>query len=217
MKIEGFFFIKFNYFNLNISFNFDKLKILVIIGESGSGKTTFLKCLSGLLKPTYGFLKIGKSVFQDNKINKFLHPNCRNIGHVLQQNVLFDNLSPLNNITLGFNDINTNYISLKTVINTLNISKLMKRSIKNLSSGEKQRLSIAQILLTQPKIILLDESFSFQDVKSKLFLINFFKKINFYYNVPIIYVCHNMDDIENFATHIFYMKNGKLLINNTNI
>ena len=71
MKIEGFFFINFNKFELNVSFKIDS-KITVIIGESGSGKTTFLKCLSGLINPKYSFLKINDLITQNSQINYLL-------------------------------------------------------------------------------------------------------------------------------------------------
>ena len=136
MKIEGFFFINFNKFELNVSFKIDS-KITVIIGESGSGKTTFLKCLSGLINPKYSFLKINDLIIQNSQINYFLHANKRFVGHVLQSGMLFNSLSVFENICLGFNKSYDNYLDLFNVINYLNISKLLKKLVKNLSGGEK--------------------------------------------------------------------------------
>lgn len=217
MKIEGFFYIKFVNFDLNISFSINHNNIIAIIGRSGSGKTTFLKCLSGLVKSQHGYLKINNFVVQNSKENKFLPTNKRVIGHVLQNGILFNNFSVFENMCLGFDrSVNTPF-DLDNVINYLKIKHLLNKSVKFLSGGEKQRILIAQVLLTQPKIILLDESFSSQDLLMKKNLFYFFKKINKFYSVPIIYVSHNISDVENFADNIFFIEKGKISLENINI
>lgn len=217
MTIEGFFKFKVKNFTLNTTFSISCSKITAIIGESGSGKTTFLKCLSGLIIPESGFLKVNQTIFQNSSKNFFINTNKRSVGHVMQIPSLFKNLSVFENLILGLNGGIFNYIKLDTLIKELNIEKILNKPIDKLSGGEKQRLVIAQIMLIQPKLILLDESFSAQDVKTKARLILFFKNINIEYSIPIIYVSHNILDVESFSNDIFYIKHGNLIINNSNI
>ncbi|HFL8819525.1 MAG TPA: ATP-binding cassette domain-containing protein [Candidatus Azoamicus sp. OHIO2] len=200
-----------------MTFNIDVKGITAIIGESGSGKTTFLKCLSGLIKSQYGYLRINNIVFQNSYNNIFINANKRNIGHIMQTPVLFEHLSVLENINFGIKKHLNNHINLYMLIRSLNLEKLLSKNIKQLSGGEKQRVCIAQIMLIQPDVILLDESFSAQDIKMKNKLFSFFKELNIKYSIPIICVSHNITEVEKFADHICYMKYGSLISYNFNI
>ncbi len=211
MNITGFFYIKLKRFTLNTTFNIHINKITAIIGEAGSGKTTFLKCISGLLKPSFGYLKINKKTLYDSRNNIFINSNERCVGHVLQNPYLFTHLSVLNNIKCGVIETNKCYITFSNIITYLNLNKLTNRTIENISGGERQRIIIAQIMLTQPKIILLDESFSSQDINMKKKLMIFFKNINREYKIPIIYVSHNIYNIKKFVDSIIFFKNGKIV------
>lgn len=211
-NINGFFHINLKNFTLNTTFCINQNKITAIIGESGSGKTTFLKCLSGLIEPQKGYLSINKTIIQDSKINLFIKTNKRNIGHVFQVPCLFPNMTVLENIIFGLKKnkkilININKQRLMTL---LNLDKLKNRKITNLSGGEKQRVSIAQIILIQPRLILLDEAFSSQDLNMKNVLISIFKHINDRYKIPIIYVSHDIKNINTLTNTVIYLNNGKI-------
>jgi len=209
-NIEGFFYIKLKSFTLNATFSIKLNKITVIIGESGSGKTTFLKCLSGLIKPEHGYLKTDEITLFDSKNQIFIHANKRKIGHVFQTTYLFPNMSVLKNISFKQKVLNKKIYTKVQLNNILNLEKLYNRHIYNLSGGEKQRVSIAQIILTQPDIILLDEAFSSQDINMKNTLIQLFKSINNDFKIPVIYVSHDITSINKFNHNLIYMNNGKI-------
>ncbi len=214
-NINGFFYIKFKNFTLNTTFSFNKRKIIAIIGESGSGKTTFLKCISGIIKPKNSFFCINKKIIQNSKKNIFTEINKRKIGYIFQVPSLFTHMSVSKNITFGFKKKKRAYVCKSTLIKILNLEKLKHRKIYNLSTGEKQRIMITQIILTQPQLILLDEAFSSQDINMKKKLISIFKNINNKFNIPIICVSHDIKYIKDFADSIFYLNNGKLIYQNT--
>ena len=100
-KINGFFHIKYKKFLLNLTFSLENKKITAIIGESGSGKTTFLKCISGILKPEESYLEINNKVIQNSQKNLFIQTNKRNIGYVFQHPCLFPNTTVFENIKMG--------------------------------------------------------------------------------------------------------------------
>lgn len=206
MNLEGFFFVKFSNFKLNVTFNFSNSNIITILGQSGSGKSTFLKCISGIIKPQISFFKINNSIIQDSLNNYFLSTNKRFIGHALQGTVLLEHLSFFENINI----LKFNIKKMDEFLDIFFLRKSINKKIIDLSGGEKQRLQLLQIFLSKPKLILLDESFSFQDNYIKENLLKFYKKINKINKIPIIYVSHNINDAEFFSDNIFYMNNGKL-------
>lgn len=209
-NIKGFFYTKLKSFTLNTTFDIKLDKITMLIGESGSGKTTFLKCISGLIKPEYAYLKINEKIIIDSTKNIFVNANKRHIGHVFQTPCLFPNMSVLKNITFKQKFLNTTIYTQDSINKILNLEKLYNRKIYNLSGGEKQRVAIAQILSTQPNIILLDEAFSSQDVNMKKKLIQLFRNINEDYNIPIIYVSHDISNLNKFEHNLIYINNGKI-------
>ncbi len=213
MNIDSFFFLKLKNFTLNITLKSKKLNIITILGESGSGKTTLLKCIAGLTTPQKSFLKINNKILQDSKRYIFIKTNKRKIGYITQTPILFPHLSVYENIMCGSKK-NKIYVNSNTIINLLNLKKLFKRKITDLSGGEKQRILISQVLITQPEIIILDEPLSSQDIITKKKIIKYIKNINEKFNIPIIWVSHNIEELTMLSNEIIYIKNGKILYNN---
>lgn len=210
MKINAFFFLKLNTFTLNININLQNIKILTIFGESGSGKTTLLKCISGLISPNKSYFKINDVILQDSKNKVFIKTNKRKIGYIQQNPTLFSHLSVYENIFLGKEKKNT-YIKSDTIINLFKLNKILKRNVNNLSGGEKQRVLISQVLLTQPEIIILDEPLSAQDENMKKFIIKYIKNLNENFNIPIIWVSHNINELKMLSKDIIYINKGKII------
>ncbi|HFL8824391.1 MAG TPA: ATP-binding cassette domain-containing protein [Candidatus Azoamicus sp. OHIO1] len=205
--IEGFFNIKLKKFTLNTTFKIPNTGITFIIGESGAGKTTFLKCLSGLISSHHGFLKIKDIHLQNSKQNIFIPPNKRSIGLVFQTPYLFPNMSVIENLKFGYN---SKKITLAAIIKLLKLEKLLNRNIKTLSGGEKQRISLGQTLLTNPELILMDEPFSSQDINMKKCIMTYLKNINKEFSITIICVCHSVEEIYTQGNHLIYIDNGKI-------
>lgn len=209
LKLNGFFKFSFDVFESIFTFSICTDKIICIIGESGSGKSTFLKCISGLIVPSNGYLNVNNKNFYDSKNNFFLKPNLRKIGYVFQHPCLYPYMNVFENVTfalrkeiLGFN--------VQSLISFLNLNKIKKKSIDNLSGGEKQRVCIAQVLLSGAKLVLLDEVLSNQDVNMKFKLMSLFKTLNINSEMSFIYVSHDIKNLDISSNFIVYMNKGKI-------
>lgn len=213
MKLEAFFYKKLKTFTLNVTMKINNTNIITILGESGSGKTTLLNCMSGLIIPDKSFFKINDAIFNDSKKNIFIKTNKRKIGYIRQTPTLFANLSVYENICIGLEPHKKNK-NIKSLINILQLNKILKRKIINLSGGEKQRVMIMQILLMDPKIILLDEPLTNQDENIKKIIIKYIKHLNEKLNIPIIWVSHNIKELELISKKTLYLTKGKIIYSN---
>lgn len=208
-NINGYFYIKLNNFVLNTTFNINNSGITFIIGESGAGKTTFIKCISGLIKPKHGYLEIENKIIQNSKKNIFTPTNKRNVGLIFQTPYIFSNMSTMDNFKIAIKT-EAQKKKLKNIITLLKLEKTITKLPKLLSGGEKQRISLAQIILTNPKLLLMDEPFSSQDINMKKQIILFLKKINKNLNIKIICTCHSLEEIYKFGNNLIYMNDGKI-------
>ena len=134
----------------NLDFSIEKGEIISFIGESGSGKTTFLKCLAGLEKINSGKIELNKLVLNDR--TKFIEPEYRKIGFVFQDSPLFPHLNVLRNITINLNS--TFFSRLEQVVSLTNLQNLIERFPHQLSGGEQQRVCIARALIREPDLLL---------------------------------------------------------------
>jgi molybdate transport system ATP-binding protein len=193
-------------FNLNMISN----NILLILGKSGSGKTTLLKYIAGIIKVNINYLTINNILYSNSKTNFFLETHKRNISYVPQIPVLFPHISVRDNITIGIQN-KYKYIDNNYLTSILNIKYLLNRSICNLSGGEKQRINIAQMLYTNPKIVLMDEPFSYQDFKTTLNIIKYIKLLSIKYKIFIIISLHNIELINLISNNIIIIEKGKII------
>jgi putative ABC transport system ATP-binding protein len=150
------------------SFSLKKGKNLLVLGDSGIGKTTLLHLLAGLLKPVTGNIyidTIGLNTLKSNTLDKF---RGKNIGiafqkkHAIQSLNVFDNLKA----RLFFSNQSVNSKKIETVLEQLGLSELKKNKVNALSEGQLQRLGIALSVIHNPKVILADEPTSSLDDKN---------------------------------------------------
>ena len=206
--------------NIDISLNqgsftlkvktFIKDRVIGIYGPSGAGKSTLLHLISGLKKPCSGKIIMAGNVLCDINHNIFLAPEKRNIGVVFQDNRLFPHLNVYNNIMFGSKKQLSKDFK-EAVIETLNITYLLKRAVTNLSGGEQKRVAIARALLSEPKLLLLDEPFSGIDAKFKQALIPFIERIRRSFDIPMIIISHDLSDILSITESIIILDKGCLV------
>lgn len=208
--------ISFNYTNCKnnilekINFVFLSNKIYVITGDSGTGKTTFLSLLLGLYKPTQGSI-IYNECFKIKNVNII-----RNFTAYVQQEALLINDSIMQNITLGakytFKEVRyackkANILSFIESLPEKYETKLGKDG-QNISTGQKQRIAIARVLLRKPKIILFDEPTSNVDEENENYIYNTIKDIS--KNKIIIIVSHKLSSLK-IGDEVLTLKDGLLL------
>ena len=189
-----------------LNFSVKKGEIISFLGESGSGKTTFLKCISGLEKINSGTISLNKIIL--NNRNIFVRPQDRKIGFVFQDYPLFPHLNLKDNIT--FNLKPKYFKKLDYMISLTRLEDLLSRYPHELSGGEQQRACIARALIREPDLLLLDEPFSNLDSNIKLSMREEIYKIIKETNTTTILVTHDINDSLNIADRILIFKAGVL-------
>jgi ABC-type sugar transport system ATPase subunit len=193
---------------LNLEVN--DTEILVVLGRNGSGKTTLLNLIAGILQTDEG------KIFLDEDLLNGISLEKRKIGYVFQRLYLFPHLDVFSNITFGLQSRkNSEFVKIKEIISMLGIEKLLARKIQSLSGGEQQKVAIARTLLTEPRLLLMDEPFSNIDIISKYTLIQEIKTIVHDLKIPTIYVTHYANEAFNMADKIMILHNGYVVEDGT--
>ena len=195
-------------FALDAAFTTPAVGITGLFGPSGSGKTTILRCMAGLQRLD-GTCAIGADVWQDGA--RFLPTHRRAIGYVFQEPSLFPHLSVRRNLLYGADGAAENGITFDAVTALLGIEPLLERAPRHLSGGERQRVAIGRALLSQPKLLLMDEPLSALDRKTKSEILPFLERLHDTLKLPIVYVTHDMSEIERLADHLVLMQEGRVI------
>ncbi len=194
----------------NINFNIKKNKITAIVGPTGSGKTTLISIIAGLIKPNEGSLAMDKIKLTNINVNAWRNM----IAYVPQETIIIDG-SISDNITLGL-DTNIDKLKIFEVLKTTKLDKFLpyidsqkmvgERGIK-ISGGERQRIGLARAIYDNKEIIILDEPFSALDKQTAEEILNDIKNFKKY---TIIIVTHDNFVIP-FCDNVLTISNGKLI------
>lgn len=181
---------RFSLRNLNLDLGAGEY--LVLVGPTGSGKTTLIRCIAGLIRAERGAIRLGSREIAH------LDPSQRNIGLLPQDYSLFPHLDVRGNILFGPLVRKTPRGEaegrLRRIADVLGIKDLLARNVANLSGGEAQRVALARALIVHPEAILLDEPFSAVDPGMRMRLWFEIKEILRSLNVTVIHVTHNLDE-----------------------
>lgn len=181
-----------------------------ISGISGSGKTTFLRIISGLIQPQNGTICWGEQVWHDSKNKQCIPPQERNIGMVFQDYALFPNMNTLDNILFACKKkIEKKY--LQSILDTLGLYNYLTRYPHQLSGGQQQRVAIARALISKPALLLLDEPFSALDESLKKTIQSFIYEIHQQNSMTTLVVSHQISEIKPYAHRFLQFENEKLI------
>ena len=190
----------------SLGFSVKKGEIVSFLGESGVGKTTFLKCISGLENINSGSIVLNNKTLNNKDV--FVRPQDRKIGFVFQDYPLFPHLNLKDNIVFN---LDKKYLSnLNYMLSLTNLTDLVDRFPHELSGGEQQRACIARALIREPDLLLLDEPFSNLDVAIKHSIRDEIYRIIKATKTTTILVTHDINDSLNIADKILVFKAGKL-------
>ena len=190
----------------SLNFSINKGEIISFIGESGSGKTTFLRCLAGLEEITSGKIELNGKILNDS--NTLVQSHKRKIGFVFQDYPLFPHLNVTENIILNLEKKYRS--SLENILDLTNLNLLKKRYPHELSGGEQQRVAIARAIIREPDLLLLDEPFSNLDSAIKSQIKSEIKRIVKDLNITTILVTHDIKDSLEVSDRILIFKAGVL-------
>jgi molybdate transport system ATP-binding protein len=199
-------------FTLEAVFSVPATGITMLFGPSGCGKTTVLRCIAGLTHIKDGLCDIAGEVWQDRD-GAFVPTHKRALGYVFQEASLFPHISVRKNLLFGApkEEPDGPIIDFDEVVDLLGIRALLDRSPRNLSGGERQRVGIGRALLSQPKVLLMDEPLSALDRRTKGDILPFIEKLRDHFALPIFYVTHDMTEVERLADQMVLLDKGHVV------
>jgi molybdate transport system ATP-binding protein len=178
-----------------------------LFGPSGCGKTSVLRAVAGLDRFARGRCVVAGDVWQD--ATTFRPAHRRPLGYVFQEASLFPHLSVRRNLTFGA-PRPAGEIRFDAVVDLLGLTALLDRAPHHLSGGERQRVAIGRALLSQPKLLLMDEPLSALDAAARSEILPFLERLHETLAIPILLVSHDMREIERLADHLVLMRDGKV-------
>lgn len=187
--------------------------VTVLFGRSGSGKSTIINAVAGLLQPDRGRVEIDGRVLLDTEQGVCVPPYRRRLGYIFQEARLFPHLTVRQNLTFGrwFAPRKCPREDPETVIEMLGLGSLLDRRPAGLSGGEKQRVAIGRALLACPQIILADEPLASLDEDRKAEILPYFERLRDEVSIPILYVSHSAGEVARLATSVVALKDGRVL------
>ena len=188
---------------------------LVLFGPSGSGKTLTLQAIAGMLDPDEGYIRINGTPLFDNKSGINIPARDRKIGYVFQDYALFPHLTVRENIGFGLKPLfgKLNKAGDKRVaelVDAFGLSGVSEQKPGALSGGQQQRTALARALATSPDLLLLDEPFSALDQPLRAKMRRELSRTRQRFNIPMIMVTHDSDDVEAFAESVIVYRNGSV-------
>ncbi|MEZ4693501.1 MAG: ATP-binding cassette domain-containing protein [Aliarcobacter sp.] len=195
--------------DLKVNKQINKGDFLTLFGKSGSGKTTLLRILAGLETPKSGKIVVDKEIWFDSSKKINLPPQKRNVGFVFQDYALFPNMSVRRN--LEFASKNKNEIKkVDEILEIMEIENLSNMKPELLSGGQKQRVALARTLMTNPKMLLLDEPLSALDTTMRLKLQDELSLIHQKFNITSILVSHDISEVFKLSNRVFKINLGEI-------
>jgi molybdate transport system ATP-binding protein len=197
-------------FTLDADFVAPGRGVTAIFGPSGSGKTTVLRCIAGLHRAAQGHVEVGGEVWQDAA--RFRPVHHRPIGYVFQEASLFTHLDVRGNLLFGARGARGEaLLSFEQAVALLGLAPLLDRAPSGLSGGERQRVAIGRALLSRPRLLLMDEPLSALDRAAREEILPFLEQVHARLSLPILYVTHDMSEVERLADEIVLMERGRVI------
>jgi len=200
-------------FTLDLAFASNDASVIALFGPSGCGKSTTVNLIAGMLQPDSGCIKLDDQVLFDSNSGIDLSAERRRIGYVFQDTRLFPHYSVMHNLRYGMQRARgeTHRIEFDAVIELLGIGQLLQRRPHQLSGGEKQRVAIGRALLSQPRLLLLDEPLASLDQARRDEVLPYLERLRDFLKIPMVYVSHQFEEVLRLATHVVLMNNGRCI------
>ncbi len=199
------------HFALDVNFQLNE-RVTAIFGPSGAGKSTLLSIIAGITQPDAGLVEIHDECLFDSvkRINRPIHQ--RRVGLVFQDSRLFPHLTVEKNLAYAMkaSHANPQQFSLQKIVELLEVKALLTQLPHQLSGGEKQRVALGRALLSSPRLLMLDEPLASLDERLKSQILPFLKLVANEVNIPMIYISHAMDEIQQITNNLIFIEHGKI-------
>ncbi len=197
------------HFRLKVSLTIPPKGITALVGPSGAGKTSLLRAIAGLTRVP-GRVVMDGEVWQEGR--RFVPVHQRALGMVFQESSLLSHLSVKDNLLFGYHRASgPKTMSLDEVVPLLGLEPLIGRSTDNLSGGERQRVALGRALLSQPRLLLMDEPLSSLDAQSRAEILPFLEALHRTLSIPVLYVSHDAEEVARLADHVVTLNAGQIV------
>lgn len=200
----------FGEMSLEINCNIAEGDLVTLYGKSGSGKTSTLRILAGLLSPEKGRIYADGHIWldTDKKIN--LRPQKRKMGFVFQDYALFPNMTVRENLMFAL-EKNGDKNTVHELIDIIELGGLQNRKPETLSGGQQQRAALARALVQRPKLLMLDEPLSALDHEMRVKLQEYILQVHREYGLTTILISHDVSEVMKMSDKVIVLENGKII------
>jgi molybdate transport system ATP-binding protein len=196
-------------FGIKVAFE-SKGSVTALFGSSGSGKTSIVNMIAGLVKPDRGRIALDDMVLFDSTARVNVPVYRRRIGYVFQEGRLFPHMSVAANLDYGrrMSGLPRDDDEQRRIIGLLDIGHLLDRRPGKLSGGERQRAAVGRALLMRPRLLLLDEPLASLDIARKREILPYLERLRDEAKVPMVYVSHHPGELRRIATAVVWLDGG---------
>ncbi len=186
---------------------------LGIFGESGSGKSTLVNLLAGTMAPDVGTIHLDGECLYSSETGVDVPPEKRRIAIVFQHPHLFPHMNVKGNLLYGYKRCarENRRIELGPLVGILKLEGLLERGVNNLSGGEKQRVALGRAILSNPRLLLMDEPLSALDDDLKYQIIPYLKSVSEEFQIPFAFISHSMVEMRLMADRVIVFEKGKII------
>lgn len=185
--------------------------LTALLGPSGAGKTSLLNVVAGLLRPRRGLVRLDDELVADTEKAVWVPPHRRRIGYMFQDSRLFPHLTVRQNLAFGRwfsrHDVATP-VTFDEIAGLLDLSPLLGRHPARLSGGERRRVALGRALLSNPRLLLLDEPLGSLDAARRQEILPYLDRLIAELRLPMIYVTHEPSEVAGRATRTIVMTEG---------
>jgi molybdate transport system ATP-binding protein len=188
--------------------------ITILFGPSGAGKSTLLDCIAGLVRPDAGRVSVGRDTWFDSAAAINLPVHRRAVGYVFQSLALFPHLTVEQNIAYGILHLEARERNRRVaeILAAFRVENLRQRKPGEISGGEAQRVELARALVTDPRVLLLDEPMTGLDEELKAGIIADLRTWRAARAIPILYVTHSRTEAQALGDRMVAMHSGNALL-----